>query len=166
MALSTLRELNYSLNTHLKTFVLFLGLLPCGVWANSIKYDTTAYLKAMMPEISSFYKAKNYKAVIKKAQTYFNQADVNSYTHALVNSMLAENYYLLGNPDSAIYFLNESYKIYLSELHDTLKAAVIQNNIGVTYYVGDKIGNALEVFLHNAHISRLLADTQLMVLSA
>lgn len=131
----------------------------------SIKDDTTNFYKFLLPEVDSLIDKQLFKESIAKERTYFNQQDTNTFTDALVYESLGERYFLLGNKDSSIFYLEKAYAKNLRNLGDTNRAVVIQNNIGVVLYVNDKVGQALPVFIKNLDLGKARRDTQLIVMS-
>ncbi|WP_298533855.1 tetratricopeptide repeat protein [uncultured Algibacter sp.] len=94
---------------------------------------------------------------LKKAEDLYSNSK-NERGIAKLFAKKANNFYGMGKIDSALYYLGNSVKKYL-QIKDTLRAAVIRHNIGITEHYQGNSKIAKEIMDKNIPIFKKYKDT-------
>ncbi len=94
---------------------------------------------------------------LKKAENLYSNSN-NERGLAKLFAQKANYFYGLGQIDSAMYNLNNSVKTYI-KIKDTLRAAVIRHNIGITEHYQGNAQKAKEIMEKNIPVFKKYKDT-------
>lgn len=120
---------------------------------DSIKADSYIQLSSL----TMYNNQEKTSEYLKKAENLYSNSK-NERGLAKLFAQKANNFYGQGQIDSALYYLNNSVTKYL-KINDTLRAAVIRHNIGITEHYQGNAEKAKEIMKINIPVFKKYKDT-------